>query len=122
MKRHYTLQARLQSFKYAFAGLKVLLHEPNACIHCVAATLAIIAGIVLHIDSLEWVAIMICIALVMALEAVNTAVEAVCDHISPKFAPLIKQAKDVAASAVLIAAIASVIVALFIFIPHIAAL
>lgn len=113
----YNLRARLRSFRYAFAGVGLLWHEPNARIHFVAAILVTAAGFLLNISSSEWIAVILCMGLVLALESVNTAIEALCDHVSPQFASLIKQAKDAAAAAVLIAAIAAVAVGVVIFIP-----
>lgn len=93
--------------------------EHNAWLHAVAAVAAITLGIVLHISATEWCAVTICIGMVFAMEAVNTALEALCDHVSPQFAPMIKRAKDTAAAAVLITAIAALAVGLIIFIPRI---
>ena len=83
------------------------------------ATVAVVtAGFLFHITSGEWLAVIVCIGAVFALEAVNTAIEAIADEVSPGYSPLIKKAKDVAAAAVLIMAIASVAVAAVIFIPY----
>lgn len=120
-KDRFSWRARGRSFRYAFAGLRVLMGEHNAWIHCCAAVAAIAAGFLLGISRTEWLAIVLCIGAVLALEAVNTAVEAVCDQVSPQFAPLVKRAKDVAAAAVLIMALAAIVVAGIIFIPRILA-
>ena len=114
-----TLRARLASFRYAFSGLSVLGKEPNARIHLVIAILTVTAGLIFHISTIEWCAVILCIGIVLALEAVNTAIEALCDHVSPEFAPMIKRAKDVAAAAVLLSAFAAVAVGLIIFLPKV---
>lgn len=118
-KKGFSWRARARSFKYAIAGLKVLLGEHNAWIHCCAAVAVTVAGFLFGISRAEWLAVALCIGAVLALEAVNTAVEAICDHVSPQFAPLVKRAKDVAAAAVLIMALAAVAVACIIFVPRI---
>jgi diacylglycerol kinase (ATP) len=110
------LRQRLKSFAYAFRGIGEMLQtESNARIHGVATLLVVLLGLVLRVDRLEWLALVLTIALVFGLEAVNTAFEALCDVASPDHHPRVRRAKDVAAGAVLIAAIAAVIVAALIF-------
>lgn len=113
-----SLQKRANSFRYAFQGLADLLRsQPNARIH-LAMTIAVIgAGFYFDISSMEWVALVLCIALVFAMEAVNTALEYLTDLVSPGFHPLAGKAKDAAAAAVLLAAAGAVVVGLIIFLP-----
>lgn len=81
-------------------------------------TIAVIgAGFYFDISSMEWVALVLCIALVFAMEAVNTALEYLTDLVSPGFHPLAGKAKDAAAAAVLLAAAGAVVVGLVIFLP-----
>lgn len=80
------------------------------------------AGLFLKISSLEWAAIVLCMAIVMALEAVNTALEYLTDLISPTYHPLAGKAKDAAAGAVLLGALGAAVVGVVIFGPKIAAL
>ncbi len=79
-------------------------------------------GFLLRIERDEWLALVLTIALVLAAEGVNTAVEAVVDLASPVYHPLAKVAKDVAAGTVLLTAIASVIVGLILFLPRLLSL
>lgn len=113
-----SLQKRANSFRYAFQGLADLLRsQPNARIH-LAMTIAVIGtGFYFDISRMEWVALVLCIALVFALEAVNTALEYLTDLVSPGFHPLAGKAKDAAAAAVLLAAAGAVVVGLIIFLP-----
>jgi diacylglycerol kinase len=112
------LKKRLYSFGYAWRGLQDLLKsQPNAQIHALATFVVFIAGSWVGLDRWEWVAIALCIALVMALEAINTALEYLTDLVSPDYHPLAGKAKDVAAGAVLFAAIMAVVVAAIIFLP-----
>jgi diacylglycerol kinase len=114
-----SFQKRLRSFRYAFRGLnEMFFSQPNARIHLLAALVAIGLGFWCGISRLEWVALSICIALVLALEAVNTALEHLTDLVSPDYHPLAGKAKDVAAAAVLLAAMGAVAVGLLIFIPY----
>ena len=116
----FSLQKRIKSFIYAFAGLKVLFKdEHNARIHLIGAIGAIILGIWLNISSTEWICIVFAISLVISLEAVNSAIENLADFASPEKHELIKKTKDLAASAVLIVAFGSLLVGIIIFLPKV---
>ena len=117
-----SLQKRSASFRYAINGLtNMFKSEPNARIHAIAATMAVLAGFFFQISRMEWIAVVLCIALVLSLEALNTAIEHLTDLVSPGINPLAGKAKDVAAAAVLLGAIGSVLVATLIFLPKIMA-
>ena len=107
-----------KSFGYAFAGIfAVVTKERNMKIHCMAVVCVVIAGVVFRITPIEWCICLTLFGLVMALEMVNTAVEAVVDLVPEERRPLAKLAKDAAAGAVLIAAIMAAIAGMIIFIP-----
>jgi diacylglycerol kinase (ATP) len=107
------------SFRYAFAGICYLLWtQRNAKIHSAIGLAAIGLGVLLGIDRYEWLVLLVMITFVIAAEGVNTALEAVVDLISPEYHPLAKIAKDVGAGTVLIIAIASVIIGIVLFLPH----
>ncbi len=115
-----SLQKRADSFRYAFHGLADLLRsQPNARIHLAMTIAVVLAGFYFSISRIEWVALVLCIALVFALEAVNTALEYLTDLVSPDFHPLAGKAKDAAAAAVLLAAAGAIVVGLIIFLPKI---
>ena len=115
------LRRRVDAFRHAGRGIATMLRtEPHARFHAASTIVVVAAGLWAGLDRLEWVAITLTIALVWSLEAVNTAVEAICDRVSPEAHPLIGVAKDVAAGGVLIAAIAAVVVAGLIFGPRVA--
>lgn len=100
--------------------MRVLLHtQANARIHLVAAVLVIIAGFVFGISRGEWCAIVGAIGLVLAAEGINTAIEAVVDLASPGLHPLAERAKDVAAGAVLLAAVTAATIGLLVFAPRV---
>jgi diacylglycerol kinase len=110
----------LRSFGYAVEGLAVMLRtQPNFVVHVAAATLAIIAGILLHLSPPELALIVLTVALVLVIECFNTALESLCDLVSPNFHPLVKRAKDIAAAAVLISAVAAVLIAALVYFPHV---
>jgi diacylglycerol kinase len=112
----------VRSFGYAFEGLGVMLKtQPNFLVHTAAAVVALGLGFLLRLSPPELALIVLTIAIVMVVECVNTALESLSDLVSPEFHPLIKRAKDISAAAVLIGAIASVVVALLLFGPHVAA-
>ena len=107
-----------KSFGYAFEGIGTCIKkERNMKIHCAAAVLVVIAGVILKISLLEWCICLTLFGLIMALELVNTAVEAVVDLVTEERKPLAKIAKDTAAGAVLIAAIMATIAGIIIFLP-----
>ena len=118
--KNLSLKKRIQSFKYAFNGLRILLREEsNARIHLCIAFCVLIAGFALRISKGEWVVIVFCIGFVFALELLNTAIENIADFVSKDYHALIKKAKDLSAGAVLVGAIVSAIVGLIIFMPKI---
>ncbi len=113
----------IASFGYAFRGLWYALRtQRNVRVHVAAAILAITLGMVLHISSVEFAIILMVITGVFVTEMFNTVLELCVDLASPQYHPLAKIAKDVAAGAVLANAILAVIIALFIFGPHLLAL
>jgi diacylglycerol kinase len=119
-KTPFSMKARLRSFTYAFQGWKVLLgNEHNARIHLVAALMAVLAGFFLDISSGEWVIIVLCIGLVLAAESFNSAIEYLCNFVSPQYHELIKKIKDLSALAVLFIALAALISGIIIFLPKI---
>ena len=117
------IHRRAASFRFAFQGLTDLFRtQPNARIHLVITVAALAAGAYLGLSPLEWVAVALCVALVLGLEAVNTALEYLTDLVSPEYHPLAGKAKDAAAAAVLLAAAGAVAVGAIVFLPKIYAL
>lgn len=109
-----------KSFYHAWEGIKeCLVTERNMTIHFCFMIAVIIMGFVLDISKSEWITCLILFVLVMSLELVNTAIETVVDICSPTINKKAKLAKDCAAGAVLLAAIGSAIIGLWIFVPKI---
>jgi undecaprenol kinase len=106
-----------RSFTYAFNGLLMACKQQNMKFHLASAVVVIIAAYATGVSTLEWALLLIVIGIVISLEMINTAIEAVVDLASPHIHPLAKVAKDVAAGAVLVFAGVSVIIGVLIFIP-----
>ena len=114
------INKRIISFKHAFNGIRTaLIEEIHFKFHCIIAAITISAGIYLKINQYEWIALIICISLVLITEILNTSIENLANFVSPEKNQLIKKVKDLAAAAVLIASIVSVVVGLIIFMPKI---
>jgi diacylglycerol kinase len=96
--------------------------QHNAWIHAVATIVVVAAGFIFQLASTEWCWIILAIALVWTAEALNTAFEFLADVSSPGFHPTVRDAKDVAAGAVLVTAVASAVIGGLIFLPHLAKL
>jgi len=117
----FSFKRRAKSFLYAFRGAKHLLStQHNAWLHAVSTVGVVFAALLLHVSKGDWVLLIIAMALVWMAEAMNTAIEFLADEISEEHREKIGKAKDVAAFAVLISAIASVAIGAIVFIPHIA--
>lgn len=122
-KQPFSISKRIKSFSYAFQGIKTLIKEEhNARIHLVATNIVVCLGFIFDITSIEWAILIICIALVISLEAINSGIENLADFCTKEQNQLIKKSKDISSGAVLISAIASIIVASLIFLPKIQAL
>ena len=99
-----------KSFGYAFEGIRTgIRKERNMKIHCLAVIAVTVAGTFLHIKPVEWCICLLLFGLILSLELVNTALEAVVDLVTKEKKPLAKIAKDTAAGAVLVSAIAAAI-------------
>ncbi|WP_445477804.1 diacylglycerol kinase family protein [Lysinibacillus irui] len=107
----------LRSFGYAIEGIITASKEQNFKSHIVSAIIVMFAGYLTGLSRIEWYIVLLLIALMFALEMINTAIERVVDLASPEIHPLAKQAKDIAAGAVLVFALFSAIIGLLIFLP-----
>lgn len=108
----------IKSFQYAIEGIIIAIKkERNLKIHICIMVLVIICGFIFKISTTEWIICIILFGLVISLELVNTAIENTVDLVTLEKNSKAKIAKDVAAGAVLVSAIASAIIGLIIFIP-----
>ncbi|WP_231459833.1 diacylglycerol kinase family protein [Pedobacter sp. Leaf132] len=116
--KKFSIKDRVKSFGYAFNGLALFFaKENNARIHAIGAIFAILLSVWLKISAIEWIAVLIVIALVFVAEIINTAIEKLADVVSTEINPKIKVVKDLAAGAVLVAAIVAIIIGAIIFLP-----
>jgi len=114
------LKRLINSFKYAVEGLVYAFkYEQNIIVHMLVCITTIILGIILKLNTFEWLICFVMFGLVIATELINTSIEAVVDLACPKKDPLAKIAKDTASAAVLVFALIAAISGLIIFIPKI---
>ncbi|MEX1190021.1 MAG: diacylglycerol kinase family protein [Bacteroidia bacterium] len=114
------MKRRIAAFKYAFQGIVLgFKSEFHLKVHVFLASLAAAAGWFFEISKTEWMLVLLCMALVISAELFNAAIECLANRITVEKDPLIGAAKDLAAGAVLITAIISLVIGLIIFIPHI---
>jgi diacylglycerol kinase (ATP) len=119
----FSIKKRIKSFRYAFAGLRVLFREEhNSRIHAFAAICVVIAGFVFRISAYEWIAVTIVIGMVLCAEAINSSLERTADFVKAERDDRKRDIKDLGAAAVLLTAIAAAIVGLIIFLPKILSL
>ncbi len=118
MSSQFSLKKRFQSMTYAINGLKILWREQHNCrVHLFVTALVLVFGLMLSISATQWILLLLLIALVWVAEALNTAVEYLCDKVTMEHDPLIGKAKDVAAAGVLIASIIAAAGGLLLFLP-----
>ena len=114
-----SLRRRLHAFIYAGRGIIDLFrHTPNARIHLAAASVVIATAAYVEVSRAEWYWLIACIGAVLVAEAFNTAIEYLTDLVSPDYHPLAGKTKDVAAGAVLLAAITAAVIGAIILGPY----
>ena len=123
MEHPFEFTGRIRSFRHACRGIWLTLRtQHNAWIHAGATILVVAAGIYVGLSRSEWCWIVLACASVWTAEALNTAFELLADATSKEFHPVICQAKDVAAGAVLLTAIGALIIGVLTFWPHLQSL
>lgn len=121
MARPFRFTGRLRSFRFAFIGLWTILKtQHNAWVHAAATFVVVAAGLCLRITAHDWCLLVLSVMAVWSAEALNTAFEFLADVTSPEYHTTVKHAKDVAAAAVLLAAIGSVVIGALVFGPYVA--
>ena len=118
--RRIDLRRTLSSFRHAGRGLAwALSSQANLRFHFMAAAVVLIAAVLFKFTALEFVGLVLCFAIVIAVELFNTALEVLIDHAWPERHPMIGRAKDVAAAAVMLAAAGTALVGILIFARHV---
>jgi diacylglycerol kinase len=108
----------IKSVDFALQGMtQFFSKQRNAKLQTVMGITAITLGFIVSISPYQWLLVLFCIGLVISLEMINSAIEIFCDMVTTDFHPKIKIIKDVAAGAVLVASLASLVIGLIIFIP-----
>ncbi|HUO55834.1 MAG TPA: diacylglycerol kinase family protein [Candidatus Paceibacterota bacterium] len=115
----FSLVKRAKSFTHAWRGICIVMKTThNAWIQLTFLVIAAFFGMYFKISTTDWLLIALAAALVLCAEAFNTAIEIDIDLTSPDYHPYARDTKDVAAGAVLLAAIAAAVIGLVIFVPH----
>ncbi len=118
--KKYKAESFFKSQGYARNGLKLILkNEKNFRREIVIAVIVVALGFALNISHFEWIAISLVISMVLISEAINSAIEALCDAVSQDFKINIKYAKDVSAGAVWLSAFVSFVTGIIVFLPYI---
>ncbi len=114
----------IQSFIHALRGIYYACrNERNMIIHLVIASIVLVMSFALHLERIEFLIVLVCIALVLTLETLNTSFEFMVDLFhGSKINDVVKMLKDTASAAVLIASIFSAIIGISIFYPRLMAL
>ncbi|MBL4657313.1 MAG: diacylglycerol kinase family protein [Flavobacteriales bacterium] len=122
-KKGFSIGARIQSFGHALRGIAVMFRtQHNSWIHLLAVVSVILLGWCVNLSADEWIYISLAIGLVLVAELANTGIEFLGDAISAERNEDLRNAKDAAAGAVLVAAGIAVIVACLVFVPKLIAL
>ena len=117
--KNFSLKGRIRSFQYAIRGIGLMIQsQHNAWLHALATIAVVCTGYLFNIHMNDWCWLVLALMAVWTAEAMNTALEFLADVASPEFHPRVEKAKDVAAGAVLLSAIGSVIIGLLVFMPY----
>ena len=118
-EKAFSIGDRILSFGFAIQGLITFFKtQHNAWIHLLASVVVVTAGFVLKVSSTEWCWLILSIGFVFVAEMFNTSIEFLTDLVSPRYHPIAKKVKDVAAAAVLLAALTAVCIGLIVFVPR----
>lgn len=119
-KRAFTIKSLIEVSGYSIAGLKHFYrYERSAIIHLIAAVLLICGSLSLNLTPIEWLFVIFILCTILSVELLNTAIEAVCDLVSPEYNPLVKIAKDCASAATFALSFALCCTFVVIYVPKI---
>jgi diacylglycerol kinase (ATP) len=110
-----SIRKNIRSYGFALKGIRALFAENNFKIQLLAAVVVIALGFSLAISLLHWLILLGCIGMVLMAEAMNTAIEKLCDYLHPEQHPAIGKVKDIAAGGVLIIAIIAALIGGLVF-------
>lgn len=119
-KRNLTPKSIFQTIKNSLNGIKCYAKDGKSILlYLFGVIIETIMGFVYNINGLEWILIICILGFILAIELINTAIEATCDAISKEYSPLIKIAKDCGSGATFILCIVAIILNIIIFLPKI---
>ena len=119
MDKNNQKQSLLKIFSFAFQGLQTAYKEEKSFrIELFIALLVVILSVILRISSLEWILVIIAMAMVLSLELLNSRIEKMMDILHPEIHDRVKIIKDISAAAVLIVSMMALVIGLIIFIPY----
>ena len=119
-KRNLTPRSILQTVKNSLNGIKCYAKDGKSILlYLFGVVIETIMGFVYNINGLEWILIICILGFILAIELINTAIEATCDAISKEYNPLIKIAKDCGSGATFIMVVVAIILNIIIFLPKI---
>jgi diacylglycerol kinase len=108
-----------KSFGYAINGFRFSLREQlNIKIQIAVAIMVVALAFYFDVSRIEWIVLLLCIALVLSLEMINTALEDMVDLVSPQYNPIAGKIKDIAAASVLLSSIIAAIIGAIVFYPY----
>src|SRR5262249_30717563 len=115
----FSVADRAKSVGHAARGIAFLFRtQHNARIHLIATLVVLALGWLLRISASDWRWLVVAIVLVWAAEAMNTALEHLCNVVSPGLNPSVRMAKDIGAGAVLVCAAGAVVLGVLVFWPY----
>lgn len=119
MTKAFNIGGRLKSFRFAINGIVILVRtQHNAWLHLLGTAGVIVLGFTFEVSLGDWCFLTLAMGMVWIAEGLNTAIEFLADAVTLEQHPLIGKAKDVAAGAVLLSAIAATAIGLLVFLPH----
>ena len=119
-KRNITPKTVMQTFTNSLNGIRCYARDGKSIIlYLVGVILEVLFAILFNVSGLEWILIIVMLGIILSVELLNTAIEAVCDAVTKEFNPLIKIAKDCGSGATFVVSTVTVILNLIIFIPKI---
>ena len=122
-KKSFTIGSFLNVIKYSMQGYAHFYrYERSAILHLIVAIVIILGSLTLHMTAVEWLFMIFILLTMLAIELLNTAIEAICDLVSPGYNKLVKVAKDTASAATFSISIALCIAIVIIYVPKFAAM
>ena len=119
-RKDFSLRSLFNVIRYSLSGfINFYRYERSAVLHLITAIVIIITGLFLKITMIEWLFIIFILLVMLAVELLNTAIETICDLVSPGYNKLVKIAKDSASAATFSISIALVIAICIIYVPKI---